>query len=132
MSELGEKQELFADLESQWVRWVLSHPGWKLRRGEGRILQLGPDGKTGRRALALSRPEAVVFVKDLVHKDGGTHYAGTACDWQLFVEGQHIENGGHPVWTEIGEKWESMHPLARWGGRWGDANHISLEHEGVK
>jgi hypothetical protein len=33
---------------------------------------------------------------------------------------------------ELGEKWETMHPLARWGGRWSDGNHFSFEWEGMK
>lgn len=32
----------------------------------------------------------------------------------------------------LGEWWETLHPLCRWGGRWGDGNHYSLEHEGRK
>lgn len=36
------------------------------------------------------------------------------------------------AYKAIGEKWESMHPLARWGGRWGDGNHFSFEWRGVK
>lgn len=32
----------------------------------------------------------------------------------------------------LGEWWEKQHPLCRWGGRFNDGNHYSLEHEGVK
>ena len=32
----------------------------------------------------------------------------------------------------LGEWWEQQHELCRWGGRFGDGNHYSLEHEGVK
>ena len=32
----------------------------------------------------------------------------------------------------IGEWWEAQHELCRWGGRFGDGNHYSLEHEGRK
>lgn len=126
--DLGSRQELFSELEARWVLWVLSHPGWKLRKGEGRILQLGPDGHMGRRALVISEPGKIVWVKDLVHKDGGTHYVGLACDWQLFVDGYYVTNSGHPAWVACGEHWESLHGLARWGGRFGspDGNHISL------
>jgi len=137
---LGQKQELFARLEAEWVLWVLTHPGWALRRGEGRILQLGADGKRGRRARLVigqtkdGRPTygGIVRVRDLVHMDGGNHYAGLACDWQLFVDGQHVTTGEHPAWVACGENWESRHALCRWGGRFADGNHISLEHDGKK
>lgn len=74
----------------------------------------------------MNEPGRIVFVKDLVHKDAGTHYAGLSEDPQLFVDGKHIEESGHPAWVEAGEKWESMHGLCRWGGRFGDGNHISI------
>lgn len=32
----------------------------------------------------------------------------------------------------LGQYWESLDPLCRWGGHFGDGNHFSLEHEGVK
>lgn len=137
---LGAKQELFAGLEAQWVLWVISHPGWKLRQGEGRILQLGADGKRGRRARLVvgKKPDGspvygrLVRVRDLVHMDGGTHYAGVSKDWQLFVDGVHITRSDHHVWIECGTNWKGRHDLCRWGGDFGDGNHISLEHDGRK
>ena len=33
---------------------------------------------------------------------------------------------------QLGLYWESLHPLCRWGGRFNDGNHYSLEHNGVK
>ncbi len=124
---LGEKQELFVLKQAEWVLWVLSHPGWTLRDGEGRILRDGPDGK-GRKAKKLGM---TILVQDAVHMDGGTHYLGIGKDWNLFVDGVFITSGHHPAWQACGEKWESMHPSCRWGGRFGDANHTSFEHGGV-
>lgn len=125
---LGQKQELFVERQAEWVFWVLSHPGWKLRDGEGRILQKGPDGK-GRKAKKLG---VTWLVEDAVHMDGSCHYMGLAKDWNLFVNGVLITSSTHPAWVACGEKWESMHELARWGGRFGDGNHTSFEHEGRK
>lgn len=36
-------------------------------------------------------------------------------------------------YREMGEKWKSMHPLARWGGDFAnrDAVHFSFEHRGI-
>jgi len=49
------------------------------------------------------------------------------------------KKGGTITWDkedyrEMGEKWKSMHPLARWGGDFKrrDAVHFSFEHRGVK
>ena len=33
---------------------------------------------------------------------------------------------------QLGKYWESLAPDARWGGSWGDGNHYSLEHNGIK
>jgi hypothetical protein len=126
---LGLKQELFVTLEQHWVMWVLAIPGFRLRHGEGRILQEGPDNR-GRRSLLPSI--GVIYVKDLVHKEGSSHYNGIGADWNLFVNDKYISNGSDLEWEKIGKYWKTLHPLARWGGDWGDANHISLEHNGVK
>ena len=31
----------------------------------------------------------------------------------------------------LGDWWEQQHPDCRWGGRFNDGNHYSMEHEGV-
>jgi hypothetical protein len=33
---------------------------------------------------------------------------------------------------ELGEWWEQQGPGCCWGGRFGDGNHYSLTHDGVK
>ena len=40
----------------------------------------------------------------------------------------------HEPYRKLGEKWKTMHPLARWGGdfRGRDAVHFSFEHNGVR
>lgn len=130
MTSLGSLQELFVKLEAEWVLWVLSHPGWTLRHGEGRILQMGPDGKGRKVKHALTG--LPLRVKDAVHMDKSAHYNGLAADWNLFVDGVWISNGDHPAWKACGAYWLSLHGLARHGGEWGDANHISVEYGGVK
>lgn len=69
---------------------------------------------------------------DAVHMPKSNHYVRLAADLNLFVEGKFITDGGHPAWTLLGTYWESLHPLARWGGRFQDGNHVSFEHEGRK
>ena len=56
------------------------------------------------------------------------HTQRLAVDLNLFRDGRFLAN------TEdhraLGEWWEALHPLCRWGGRFKDGNHYSLEHEG--
>lgn len=57
------------------------------------------------------------------------HGKRLAIDLNLFRDGKYlVRNEDH---KPLGEYWESLHPLCRWGGRFADGNHYSLEHEGV-
>ena len=58
------------------------------------------------------------------------HKKRLASDLNLFVDGKYITDGEHPAYIELGEFWEAVHPLARWGGRFKDANHFSFEFQG--
>lgn len=62
------------------------------------------------------------------------HKKRLAVDFNVFVDGQYIMNGGHEAYKILGEEWKRIHPLARWGGDFasGDANHFSFEWEGYK
>lgn len=75
------------------------------------------------------------------HKLGGAHYLGTGRDYNLVVGGVWtdaftyeggtvITRGASQEWQRAGRKWESMHPLCRWGGRFADDNHISVFFNG--
>lgn len=56
------------------------------------------------------------------------HKFRLAIDLNLFKDGKFLEDTeGH---RPLGEWWESIG--GTWGGRFRDANHYSLEHEGVK
>lgn len=58
------------------------------------------------------------------------HRHRLAVDFNLFKEGKYLtETDDHLVLVEY---WETLHPLARWGGRFGDGNHYSFEHQGIK
>lgn len=50
-------------------------------------------------------------------------------DLHLFRDGKWLSS------TEdhraLGEWWEQQHELCRWGGRFSDGNHYSLEHDGA-
>ena len=45
------------------------------------------------------------------------------------------KRGGAMAWSSeahrpLGEFWESLHPLCRWGGRYNDGNHYEIMQEG--
>lgn len=104
---LREKQSLFVRLIGEFIEWVYAQ-GYQLTFGES----YDDDG--------------------IGHMKNSNHYIRLAQDFNLFVDGKYIADGHHPVYTFLGNKWESMHTLCRWGGRFNDANHFSLEHEGRK
>ena len=102
---LREKQSLFVRCLTRLLLFVELR-GWELTLGEG----TREDGRG--------------------HMRGSLHYQRLAQDLNLFVDGEWISDGERDEWTQIGEHWESLHPLCAWGGRFGDANHFSLKHGG--
>lgn len=120
--KLAEKRVVFSQLLSKLVTWAQSQ-GYDLAYGEGYV------------ALTDARDGDY----DGPHKRGGSHYTGLGHDMILYrwsgPEDDRwfpVTNGEDKAWYAIGSYWERMHPYARWGGRFGDANHFSFEHEGIK
>lgn len=112
---LGEKQELFAELFGQLIGWVYAN-GMALRLGE------------------VHRPQ---FVADHYAATGkgiknSAHTRKLAADIFLVKDGKVTWDTSD--YEALGEHWESLHELCRWGGRFKnrDAVHFSLEHGGVK
>ena len=50
------------------------------------------------------------------------HLKHLAADFVLDKNGVYLTNNEHHKF--IGQKWESLSPYNRWGGRFGDGNHI--------
>ena len=79
-----------------------------------------------------------------LHGDHGTkkgygaaksvHKIRLAQDYNLFVDGKYITDGGHAKYALLGKYWKTLHPLARWGGDFvtNDSNHFSFEYWGCK
>ncbi len=106
-SELAYRQRLFVALLAELIHFVYSHEGWELSLGEGFDSE-----------------------RDGGHMHRSLHYLKLAQDLNLFVDDKYITDGDHTAYRIIGEFWERLHPLARWGGRFNDANHFSVEWEG--
>ncbi|MBX2809491.1 MAG: hypothetical protein KTR20_12775 [Cellvibrionaceae bacterium] len=101
---LGKKQELFSRLLVKLMAYAFDC-GYEMRLGHALRCQNCPVGrKTSCHKLKLAQ------------------------DINLFLDGVYLSNTADH--QRLGEYWESLHPLCRWGGRFGDGNHYSLEHKG--
>lgn len=113
---LGEKQRLFCSLIGQFIVWCYAN-GYELTFGEAQ--------RTQQQANANAVSGAGI--------SNSLHIIRLAVDLNLFIKGVYQMNT--EAYKPLGEKWKSMHPLARWGGdfqKLPDGNHFSLEHEGRK
>lgn len=113
---LREKQSLLVKCLGKFIDYATSQ-GYELTLGESYITT----PRKTRNGLVM---------EDGVHMPGSLHYVRLALDINLFVNGEYITDGSHPAWLELGAFWESLDPLCRWGGRFRDANHLSLAHGG--
>lgn len=110
---LGEKQRLFSQLIAELIQWVYSQ-GYEVTLGDAyRDPRL--HGQLGEK-------------KGYGHRNSN-HKQRLALDLNLFKDGKYLS--GTEDHRFIGEHWESMHPDARWGGRFNDGNHYSFEHQGT-
>ena len=67
------------------------------------------------------------------HMRNSNHYIRLAADLNLFKNNVWLKKS--ELHKELGEYWESLGTpdcKTAWGGRWGDGNHYSIEHEGRK
>lgn len=114
--KLSEKRILFSKLISQLVLWA-SEQGYDLAYDQ----------------VKRSEAEAKANAAKGTGISNSLHLVGLAADLNLYINGVYQESTeAHRL---IGDKWKTMHPLARWGGDFKprpDGNHYSLEHNGVK
>jgi hypothetical protein len=110
---LAQKQRLFTKLVGTLIARAYA---------EGFELSFGEAWRTPEQAATNARKG--IGIKNSLHVDR------LAIDFNLFTKGIYQKEGiAH---HELGEWWEEQHPLCRWGGRFGDGNHYSLEHGGRK
>jgi len=113
---LREQRCLFTRLVCEFGLWVFTQPGYEVAFGE---TKRSPQ-------QAKANAEAGKGIKNSLH------LLGLAVDFDLYIDGKYqTRSEAH---APLGEKWKSMHELARWGGdfRKPDGNHYSLERGGVK
>lgn len=111
--KLGKKQELFMRLLPQLINKA-HELGFEIRGGD-----LFRDGRTN----------GEYGEKKGYGREKSNHKLKLAIDLNLFMDGKFMaETLDH---EELGEWWEKQHELCKWGGRFQDGNHYSLEHWGT-
>lgn len=137
---LGEAQKQFFECFVQWAAYALAQ-GYRFTFGEAKrsneqaeINALGQDGRE--RVAKLIEGQFLLLATKI--RDNGEangirnsgHGQQLALDLNLFRDGVYLFRTQD--WQALGEHWESLHPLACWGGRFSDGNHLSFEFGGIK
>lgn len=111
---LARKQAEFAQAVGRLLAYVATLPGYAVTFGEAYRT----------REQAALNAAAGRGIADSVHT------LRLAVDFNLFIGGVYQTRS--EAYKPLGEYWETLHPAARWGGRFGDGNHFSFEHRGRK
>lgn len=110
---LRQKQSLFAELVGGLIAFIYES-GYEVTFGEA----------------YRSPEEAARLAKLGLGIKNSLHTSRLAIDLNLFKDGRYLSSA--EAHRPFGEWWELLNPLCRWGGRFGDGNHYSFEHEGRK
>lgn len=111
---LGEKQRLFMRLMPRLIDYI-HEQGYECSGGD---------------LFRDPRVHGEIGVKVGYGHPKSAHKNKLAIDINLFKGGVFLS--GTSDHAKVGEFWESMHELCRWGGRFNDGNHYSIEHNGIK
>jgi hypothetical protein len=109
---LSQKQRLFSKMIAELILWAYDK-GYEITLGD---------------AYRDPRVHGALGVKMAYGARNSCHKLRLAMDLNLFKDGKYCTDGASH--GPLGEKWESMG--GSWGGRFQDANHYSLEHDGFK
>lgn len=137
---LRQKQSRFARQLPRLLDYVHSL-GYEATLGEcyrsDEQAEINALGKHGREVIAslVGRTYPLLAAKLRNNTGDGIrnslHTKRLAIDLQLFDQsGAWLKD--EYAYRMVGEYWESLAPDHRWGGRFGDTPHYSIEHEGIK
>lgn len=110
---LRQKQSRFVKLVALLIEWAYQN-GYELTFGE--------TWRTPEQADRNARAGRGI--------SNSLHIDRLAVDFNLFRNGRWLQKTADHA--PLGEFWESLAPDCRWGGRFGDGNHYSIEHGGRK
>lgn len=110
---LGDKQRIFTRNIAFLIEWAYKE-GYELSFAE-----------------AYRTPaQAELNAKNGTGISTSLHISRLAVDLNLFKDKKYLrKTSDHEA---LGLFWESLHELNRWGGRFNDGNHYSMEHQGRK
>lgn len=111
---LGEKQRLFVKLVADLIDYAYTR-GYEFSFGD---------------AYRDPRLHGNIGEKVAYGYKNSNHKVRLAIDLNLFKNGTYLTTDKDH--EPLGIYWESLHPLCRWGGRFKDGNHYSLEHNDNK
>lgn len=111
---LGQKQRKFTHMIAQLIEYAYAN-GYELTFGD---------------SYRDPRLHGDVGVKKGYSSANSLHKSRLAVDFNLFKDGKYLTSSNDH--KELGLYWESLHELCRWGGRWNDGNHYSMEYQGKK
>lgn len=113
-SELGKRQELFAFLVAKLLHTAYEM-GFKVRLGE---------------TLRTDEQQEIYLRTGFSRASRSLHQDKLAIDLNLMKGSRLVTQSEEHL--PLGEWWERLHPLCRWGGRFNDGNHYSIAYGGRK
>ena len=111
---LSEKQRKFTRLQAEFVSWCFDN-GYELTDGD---------------AYRDPRVHGEIGEKKAYGHKNSAHKSRLARDYNLFINDAWQSDS--EAFEPLGAKWLSMDDDAAWGGEWGDGNHFSFAHNGVR
>lgn len=140
MESLSQKQRRFVRLFNGLLSYLHSL-GYEVTFGEvmrsDEQAEINALGYVGRERLAKLVEQDFPAFAEKIRNNGKAngirvtlHQLKLAVDLNLFKDGVYLAKSSDHL--RLGIWWEAQSPDCRWGGRWGDGNHYSIEHEGIK
>ena len=105
--KLSDKQAIFTLNVAKLILWAESQ-GYKLTFGE-----------------VYRTPEmAEIYAAKGIGIKDSQHCKRLAVDFNLFCKGVYMQDS--ESYARLGVAWEALDPDNRWGGRFGDGNHLEM------